>query len=180
MGVGYLTGQGGGGSNVKSIQSGSGTLDGSTLSSTIAVSAVNISKSVIIINTSTSGYSEPMGAMHLKAELTGPTTISISRGRENGIPLFYSWVLVEFNNVKSKQTGSLNLGSNQFATQTISQISTAKSLVFWSSFSTSTGPGTQGRQPLCYFTSSTQLAINGNYGSAYNDLSVHWQVIEFK
>lgn len=166
-----------GGSNVKSIQRGviksfpaSKTLD-------INIGAVNVDISTIEIKYYTDNVAFTAA---ISAVLLNPTTIRLSKFNDSQITDHFSleWVVTEYNNVKSKQTGIYTLDSawtEKFVT--ISAVNPSKAKLISSNIS--------GNNHYAYGNFSTAARIVdstriGFYGLHTGTNIVDWQVIEFK
>lgn len=172
MGVGYLTGQGGGGSNVKSIQrihtiSQSST----TFTKNYAISSVDINKSVIMISIKSDANAYASWSL-LTAKFINSTTIQIQNCSDS-ISVKHDITIIEYNNVKSKQSGN-TLATNQV---TINEIDLNKSLLFYSYRRTANATTAE------YFTVTGHFYDNKTlefFATTGNDMTIEWQVIEFK
>ena len=118
----------GGGSNIKSIQS--GQVDIASTSIDITISAVDLTKSIPII-TYYNNQTTPSKSL-LRAKLINSTTLRIYLDTYGNVtPL--TWKVIEFNNVKSLQTGDTSSSSI-----TVSSVNVNKSVLFASSTSATT------------------------------------------
>lgn len=135
MGVGYLTGQGGGGSNIKSLQHISSNLSSSLEIGTITISAVDITKTIIkpVFPPSTIARGSSISFKFLDS-----TTIQWQRDQSGTVqPIVID--VVEFNNVKSLQRSEISLSTSDVTLDvTIAAVDTSKTLVFSSLRSTAT------------------------------------------
>jgi len=177
MGIGYLTGQGGGGSNIKSFQTGAAVITNlNTLD--IAISAIDTSKSVIRI------WVKPAGSNNtdyeaIMAKITSSTQINLSRKTAYAGVNYIQWEVIEFNNVKSKQSGDLTVPfgtAGTFQTTAISSVDVNKSLIFGSFKAIAGDTGIASALNIFKISSATEVSIS-KAGQSY---SAHWQVIEFK
>ena len=176
MGVGYLTGQGGGGSNIKSIQSGITTISSASTIKSITISSVNIAKSIVVV---TSGERLDGGAVdglcHNVGYLVDSTTLVVERGATGADAQGISWQVIEFNNVKSLQSGERSVSSSGTTDIPVSSYSPGKSMLIFSSkrLTTTTTPYQYAIKKL----DSSNLQIQGYLGGAV--FYVRWQLIEF-
>ena len=156
----------GGGSNVKRIQRGENTL---TLTTTdIAISAVDLTKSVVMVSLfspSTSPANSLVGA-----EITSPTNLRLNLNTAGASPKV-SWQVIEYNNVKSKQSGTTAIPSTN-TNQSISAVNLSKSILIVSFRSTSTA--TSGHNNNAELTTSTNINFEINDATPTG----YWQVIE--
>lgn len=150
-----------GGSNLKSpTQFGSTTIPSYSATTTVSISAVDLTKSIVKIY-----YKNGANTMGITAELTNPTTITLTRysGYAEAITIY--WEVYEFNNVKSLQKGT----HSSTGTITVSNYNTSKSMLIWSYYS----------------SGSNDVAIMGKVNSTSIQVYIGyytktlWQVIEF-
>ena len=179
MGVGYLTGQGGGGSNIKSIQRGSVTPWNNTTQTiaNITINVVDISKSILLIRPNyrgTYGFDDVTSGL-----LTTSTNLQLIRSSKlNAVASVIYWEVIEFNNVKSLQKGYVNTAGGLTArNETIPEVNVEKSTIFTSQINSLVNSTTH-KQSICGadLTTPTNLALY----SDRTDTTVYWQVIEFK
>lgn len=163
----------GGISNIKSVQRGTFSTTGTSIYN-IAISSVDLKKSIVIVNLSTWNTDLPDSEVCVQAILTSSTNLQLKNITAAYWGTVVSWTVIEFNNVKSLQNGVKSISS---ATDviTISNVNISKSLLFYSWTST-TNSATQGVITNCYLNSSTQITIKQN-GGYIKDIA--WQVIEF-
>lgn len=164
-----------GGSNIKSIQR--GLLNVSAAISDITISNVDLSKSIVIVKAACTSFGST-AAYECVAQgfLTSGTNVRIKLGDHYSYnTVEVAWQVIEFNNVKSLQTGFATGG-----TTSISAVNMSKSVVFSSEKITESGSGYDLAR---YFmnavrlVTSTLLAFDRN-GNA-TTLEIYWQVIEF-
>jgi len=180
MGVGYLTGQGGGGSNIKSVQRGKSTLAFGVVALNVVISTVDINKSIVkIYRKPTSSTAISAAGAMVKAKITTSVNLELSRIDDiyNGYDVDVYWEVVEFNNVKSLQKGDYVLTNpTTLENIAINAINMSKSIIFasWTTISTSTAmiPVLD----IAYINTSTQVSV---MSSGFTG-TIHWQVIEFK
>lgn len=164
-----------GGSSVKSIQRGSHTMFGynSPLTNIITISGVDISSSIIIIYFNSKASNTSLSAV--MAEIINSTTIKFT-GCVGGSTVYpFEWQVVEFNNVKSKQSG-IGAYVSSDETFTISSVNTSKSLIFgsfWTCYA-----DTNIYAASYKIISSTSIGIYRR--NAGGPQQAAWQVIEFK
>ena len=171
MGVGYLTGQGGGGSNVKSVQRGSILMDATTKN--ITISSVDLQKSVVIVNTVSA--ESTIDKILVSGSITSATNLRLTIGAISTTTYVY-WQVIEFNNVKTLQTGTTTLTSAT-TTVNISNVNMTKSIIFSSFKSTNAQTASLGNQ-TAYIDSTTTIVLkDANY---ITGKSAIWYVIEFK
>lgn len=159
-------------SAIKSIQRGTASfVDGAT-SATVSVTGVDLTKAVLLVTYNNS--SSDNAAMFINGVITNSTTLTFTRdtgSRAN----YFSWQLIEFNNVKSLQSGIFTLGVATSGTVTISTVTTSKAIVFISFTGTSSN--------IYYDVVSAELTnattITFKKGGAGGSNEIAWQVIEF-
>jgi len=161
----------GGGSNIKSIQRGTFTM--TATSNTITISSIDITKSVVMVTITGATSAAYDASSSTKGVLTNPTTLTLTR-QDTTYGIVVTWVVVEFNNVKSLQTGIKYMSAN--TTVTISSVNVSKSLVFDSSDNNNTGVRSQIIDSRCDLINPTTLSFTVSSGVGYNHA---WQVIEF-
>lgn len=155
-----------GGSNIKSIQKGSVTLDGVSQLN-VTVSSINTAKSILIFNYFSGAETQvPNSAM--RGKILNSTQLQFNMGVSEFTKLI-RWQLIEFANVKSLQRGS-SLNGNV----AITSVDIAKAVIFDGKFSTATaGTNPSAMTYNMYFSSATELAILGSDGT------YDWQIVEF-
>lgn len=165
-------------SSIKSVQSGDSAAFNNTsdLIKTVSISPVNLSKSVVLVEEYPSSITNSdVGSLMLRAEFSNNSTLKFTREIYGTYaqPNFV-WRVIEFENVKSKQTGSVSVLSGNEVTVNINAINPSKSLIFFSYSSKHLGT------PVTVF--GIRVLINSNtlkILSAYGDKTVNWQLIEF-
>lgn len=121
----------GGGSIIKSIQRGSTSL-GSSTNQTVNINAVDLSKAAVYISTRApqNGY---FNTISVEADFLSSTQLRLRRNYgEASLGAIVYWTVIEFEKVKSLQTGRVTYGGLTLSDVTISQINTTKSLLFFS------------------------------------------------
>lgn len=154
-------------SNIKSIQRGistAWTAVGTEFS--ITISSIDASKAIATVSLNDYTTAAFFATM---VEIVDSTTIKISRITSSDLtpPANIYWEVIEFENVKSKQSGTKAITSNSETTQAISTVDMGKSILFCSF---------KGNEWIAYnkITSATLLTFQYTSGSY-----IHWQVIEF-
>lgn len=161
-------------STIKSRQNGSVLI--TSASQAITISAVDLTKAVVRImaRSGTTGGS----AFHyaVSGELTNTTTLTIAL-YNTGETVTVSWEVIEFNGVKSLQSGSWQAGATT-QTLTVSSVNTAKSMIFYSFASLNGGGGANINEMLTTLeiTTSTQLTFKGTGADVW---IVKWFLVEF-
>lgn len=159
----------GGGSNIKSIQRGMTSFLSSENNKTIIINSVNPDNTICFVRMRTNGdvwYD-------MSIELLSSTQIKVSQYAEHQTDAII-WEVIEFNNIKSKQTGISLIEANA-ASITISSVNVGKTLIFATQKSKTTQDG--GYAKLSYnLTSATTLGV---WTLLSNPRDIYWQVIEF-
>lgn len=168
----------GGGSNIKSIQKGK-VFYKSVNTLNIPISTVDLSKSIALIEYDP-GNGNGRSVNLIAAELVNSTTLNLSSQSAystagGGIPIV--WNVIEFNNVKSKQSGIAIMNTELTLTQSISSINPDKSLILATSKSSSGADTYYGDNPLVEIISSTQIKLTRSFSNYV--CNVKWQLIEF-
>lgn len=164
---------GGGGSSIQSIQSGTAILTAQTLD--VAITAVDLTKSVLImsIKTTTAGNTRESSLL-IRGKLTSATNINFAMDAAFVEQITVKWQVVTFNNVKSLQRGDLALSlTNQNVT--ISAVDPLKTLLFFNYNSTTATSFVSGNLVAGSIANATTL----NFLQSGSTKNLHWQVIEF-
>jgi len=174
--VGGITGTA---SNIKSIQRGTISLTSGT-STTATISAVDTSKSIILVCSSIDSYGSNYdwaSNWSVIPSFTSSTVVSFNRiGTPTGSTVSISYQVIEFSNVKSLQTGMTSgVSTNTTVSATINSVDTLKSILFISARNNSIDDHyltTNG-----WLSSATQITFRGmlNLFSVY----YRWYVVEF-
>lgn len=159
------------GSNIKSVQRGSVTID-STSSIDINVSTVDVSKSILIVHFR-NGW-QYTNAVALMGTIINSTTIRLSTGSTT-YNLVAKWQLIEFKNIKSLQSGILSSSTGSAVTATISSVALEKSFVIGSWKTTESSMDTT--KSMTYNLELTN-ATTVTY-TPYNVGTCTWFVVEF-
>lgn len=165
---------GAGGSNIKSIQRGSVVTAGSLSSHTVTITGVDMTKSVVRI---IGGAQADLYYGDLSIDFVSATQIIVERAAADVNAMRFTWEVIEFNNVKSKQKGEKYLESTSVQNVAITAVDTLKSLVFFSWKTYSTGQQAYANYLSCKLSSSTNLEV-ASFNNSWPK-SVKWQVIEF-
>ena len=162
------------GSNIKSIQIIEGQMNAGLNTYTIPISPINPSNSIAIFDLSqvTQNVNEL-----LAIEITNSTTITLSTSGTNLTSNNKFCIkVIEFNNVKSKQTGSVVPSANP-TNVTISSVNPNKCLAV--AYGTSTYSSTVLGSIYFYVLVSTATNLKFAFQSYGNFNNLKWQVIEF-
>jgi hypothetical protein len=161
-----------GGSNIKSKQSGKVLMNGGT--KTVTISAVDLTKAIVRITYAPSSQSNPSAnAVTVSGELTNATTITFTLNQTiNNITVL--WEVIEFNNVKSLQSGNWN-NSLASSTLTVSSVNPSKSMLFYSDW-TSVVADFYSMFMNIEITSATLLTCTRIDATTFN---IKWFLVEF-
>jgi len=162
-------------SNIKSIQTGFTAMD--TTPKTITISSVDINNTIVIVSETSkigsSGYTQE-NTNAVSAKITNSTTLTLTNGQADSIISVF-WQVIEFNNVKSLQTGTFTFSSSSEQSITIAAVNLNKAMLITSYKSNNSQAQ---RLPRMRIINSTTLgALQSYYGTYIWD--VNWQVIEF-
>ena len=162
--------------NIKSIQRGSYAL--SSTSGTVSITAVNLSQAIVKISYYPgAGQTGNANAANITATLTSTTQVTFNKVVGTG-SVEIDWEVIEFDNVKSLQTGSVDLNSVASVNVSITSVNTSKSILFFS-FTNNMNTAVASYWFLKgKIASATQLTFAM---TAANSPSIvaSWQVIEF-
>lgn len=160
---------GGGDPTIKSIQRGSTTLS-SNVELSVLISEVDLTKAVAFISTSAGGGS--VYQILSKIRFIDSTHVGIKVNSLN-FQVAVNWVVVEFGNVKSLQSGSVSLTTSSSFNQTVTEVDALKSKIF-ASYEID---NTQGTIPKWVLNSSTNIAFSKGVSSGTTN--IEWYLIEF-
>lgn len=165
---------------LKSIQTGYLDLKASTTNYYLPINTIDASKSIIFVSACPDPSASSNAHLNDVAAILYDTEILFSRGTgstESGP--FLSWTVLEFGDVKSKQTGSTNSGGYDRIV-TINSVNVAKTLVFATcSWKTGVSTSAQMSYNACWLSSPTQLHIKTTgAGTSVTHVTHYWQVLE--
>lgn len=166
------------GSNIKSIQIVSPTIAAAYSSGTIALAAIDITKSIVMITASNISQQDGLNNNWCFGSLDS-LLLTVSRIGTAGTVMVTAQV-IEFKNVKSKQTGSVTFSpSASSATSAISTVNPGKSILILQPTANDTG-GTLSRLN-CRGTITGPNTLTFNVGSDVSTftLTANWQLLEF-
>lgn len=165
-------------SSLKSKQSGIVSLSATDTFIDVNISAVNISKSILDVSCSPGNSNETTHAtMAVKIEFINTNTIRLTRAKASTSTstINVSWVVYEFNNVKSLQRGSKTLAATTYNDVSISAVNINKSMIFIS-YTDTMNATIQSSYITRYFGSSSLITFHCTQPT---DKIINWQVIEF-
>lgn len=175
MAKGIVSGglNGGGGSNIKSIQRGTYAYVGT--SKDITINSVDINKSIVLLSFQGDGANQASYSLVL-GKLTSSTILNLSSISSGGT-FNVTWQVIEFDNIKSLQKGEVIQTNGVAAQVTISAVDVSKSIIFCSFKNSSTStiiPA--GRAEYSILNNTTIQFLNGTTGTK----TFYWYVVEFK
>jgi len=162
-----------GGSNIKSIQRGSATIVNGQVKLAITITEVNQSNSIVRV-THIGTSAEPRISL-IRVTFLSNTQIEIEKNSSATPNDLIYWEVVEFNNVKSKQTGSVTLSSTSVVNTTVTSVVLGKSMVFYSHVHSATTTDVRAAILSCRLSTATNLASQINLVTAVTG----YQIIEF-
>lgn len=171
-----LQGEGGEGT-VKSVQR--GKINVTTPVVTVTINPVDLTKTVPKISFSAGTNDDRTQRFYTSAEITNSTTLTLRSGTALAHPnaLVY-WEIVEFNNVKSLQSGTIDMYYTE-ATQTINEVNMSKSVLFFS-YTTPGMDAVEAYGPLLGGTIENSTTISFQQYLYSNSKTVKWYVVEFE
>lgn len=166
-----------GGSNIKSIQRGTSVLtNGGASTLNVTISSVNLSKTIVKFTSLIISTSGSLNSL-CNAKVTTATNLLLTRNSTTGGDITVEWEIIEFNNVKSIQTGNYTL-STMSGTVTITTVDTTKSSLYYSAYnSADTDSYTRTMTGTGKITNATTLT----FALATSGVTkiIEWIVIEF-
>jgi hypothetical protein len=163
-----------GGIRIRSIQRGTTNFDGTVIQVDATINSVNLSSSIvriIALRGTDQGVASRSTAL---IEFLNATTLRMSKSVATDQLLVY-WEVIEFENVKSKQSGKTFTGNG--LTVTINSVDVNKALVFSSLRNDSNTNGSVRPDSGFVLTSATELTFRSTY--VVGNTEAAWQVIEF-
>lgn len=158
-------------SNIKSIQRGTFAW-GNFTTKNVSISPINLSNSIVML--SDTNYRGGACYYRCTANLTSSTNIEFKIIASMGSDVAnYNWTVVEFNNVKSKQSGSVAITSTSKQTIAINSVNIYKSMLFSTWRSYYSGGDEAGIEA---FETSTQISYQFTNAA---ETDVEYQIIEF-
>lgn len=169
-------------SGIKSVQSGDASIAAGYQILQTTISAVNTSNSVVIIQNAGNETQTSVQHLCVLGELINSTTLSLVRVGTSG-EAKVTWTVIEFENLKSLQTGTLQTtgGPGSFQTASITTVVPSKTMVFASFKTVDLGTfatlGAGAIRARLWDESSVSVAREvGGFGT----VTVRWYVVEFK
>lgn len=175
-----ISGLGGG---VKSIQRGllSGAMGNTNaiMTKDVTINTVNSNNTLVIINT----YADSdftINRVTKIVELMSNTTLRITAGPN--AKTMDTWQVVEFDKLKSKQSGTLTMSTSESRTSVvISGVNVSKSLLVFSFFNNSDADTRYLYSPRAYLNSTSEIIFERYTATsdAKGTITVAWQLAEF-
>jgi len=161
-------------SNIKSIQRGTGNMVNTT-SLNIAISSVDLSKAVVLL--SYAGAETTPAYRAIKAKLTSSTNINLSMANAINNNNYFSYQVIEFENVKSLQRGDFSLLSSPGPLSvSVTSVNPSKCMLVHShSIAINTSQYETIGSTLTDATTITFILVD----RANLEYKIHWQLIEF-
>ncbi|MCH8123473.1 MAG: T9SS type A sorting domain-containing protein, partial [Bacteroidetes bacterium] len=167
------------------VQRGQHTLGTADVSATVAIAAVDLAKSFVIVSNTNgaSGFPDDLG---IQAEFSATNQLTFTRG-STGPLLEINWVVVEFTDAESVQSGSATFGAGATVSNIpITSVDLSKSIAFLSQHQRG-GQGnvaTPDNPGHVWFAadltcSTTNLQLTRALGSSGSTAEVEWFVVEF-
>ena len=166
---------------VSSIQTGSQAIDGADgLTVNIAITAVDLSRSIVMITQSNAASENRIRRHIFGVELSSTTNIQLTRAESKfAKDVIIEWTVIEFDAtaIEGIQTGSVDRTSAVENT-TITAVDVSKTLVV-TSLSTDGGSITTAVLATAELTSATNLALESDAVPSSGESEYRYQIIEF-
>lgn len=156
--------------NIKNSQSGGVILSGAPMN--VPISPVDLKIAVLRISILAATLGEGPDKICVKATFVNNTTLNLSTVNAPS-SLGVQWEVIEFNNVKSLQSGTTSGSANNLIS--ISEMNPNKSLLFFSFSMPSTNLEPSYVQVRGRIQSSSQIQIQNSFAA----INTFWQVLEF-
>jgi len=159
---------------IKSIQHGASIIQSSDYEITTNISIIDPNKSIIFFTWRSIDF---FSVDYMPtAKITSNTQIKFQRGGNGGGSTYINWTVVEFNNVKSKQSGETLTGTNQ-ADIDITVVNRSKSILIGTIRRLGSSTDVRDIMYTVSFVSDTQVRFI--FVTSLQNTHVVWQVIEF-
>ena len=157
-----------GGSNIKSKQTGTFSIDDGSLTKTVTITAINPNIAMLKVTFLNNTAYQPTN-MYIKGVITNSTTLTFTLQNATWTE-FVSWEVIEYNNVKSKQSGTYSGGGSIVALSPINSLKSICEVNF-----NCVGNATNDTLIRIILSNTTLSFSSGGAGSN----NYYWQVIEF-
>lgn len=167
-----------GGSNIRSRQS--GTVTYTTQNNTVTILPVDLTKAIVRISYTLSAVASSADYF-LMARFTSNSQISIDCDSGTSATKVVTWEVIEFNNVKSLQSGQATNSSTAGVVSTtavVSPVNTGKCLLFYSMRTTSATTGLVAGVTRGEVTNSTTLTFS-LFQNAVGVATIQYYLVEF-
>ena len=161
------------GASVKSAQRGVASFSGT--SHEITINTVDVSQSIVQIQIFSNGENNSQ-FVSISAVLTNSTTVTLARNSTAGGTVKVAWQVIEYNNVKSKQTGTkaTNLAADTVAINPVVLNKAIAIITYKSAVNVASASACFNH---AYLSDATQITFSTYNTSATT--TYEWQVIEF-
>lgn len=174
-----------GGSNIKSLQRGTASMSNTQTSINISIDPINPNNSIVLIDVDPElGGTQYTREILVNPIITNSTTINLTRNASVRT-LKIGWTVIEFNNVKSKQTGSVSIdtcvqisGVAKFVS--IDPVAQDRCILVLNKTWLSSHPSSSPENMLGYAQLISSNTIEFDFPTEYNRPIAHYQLIEFK
>lgn len=166
-----------GGSNIKSIQRGTGSIGSGLAQIDVTITAIDLTKSVVKVTYLDTANSAAYASC-VKAEFTSSTNLRLTRGGSTAQSTAVEWEIIEYYSLKSLQTGTLATdGTSLGGTVSITSVDLSKAVLFFTfnnggtttTISSGTMTGKLSSSTLITFVNSSEVGSR----------SIFWFVVEF-
>lgn len=162
-----------GGVRIKSIQTGTITIS-SVTSATATVTAVDLTKAILLYNGGLSDYTDIDDAA-CRLTLTNATTVTANRIGNSGSATV-AFILIELEGLKSIQSGTIGIASGVSNTATVTAVNVNKAILIYNGFST--GFNSMKYAPHIVLTDATTITATRNESSIEHTY-VGYMLVEF-
>ncbi len=159
--------------SIESIQHGTASIVSNATSATININSVDASKSIVLLTWRSEDFY--VGDMPT-AKIISNTQVRFDRGYNSPNFTFIRWTVIEFKNVRSKQSGEEYNSTSGQTDITISPVNTNKSILVGTMRRYSSGTALMSAIYTVEFYSSTQIRFTF---VGILDTYLVWQVVEF-
>lgn len=157
-------------SPIKNTQRGIASITNGNTSVTVVLSTIDITKSIVKISYFGVGTLQP------RAVITNSTTLTITRYASSGTTNV-NWEVIEYNNVKSLQSGNLNLTGSTESVVSVSSINTLKSTLYVSHSTNDTDLNQVSLRDR--IIDSTSIGFKFDFSDT-STATIQWYLIEFQ
>jgi len=159
--------------NIESIQHGTASIVSNAKSAIININSVDASKSIVLLTWRSEDFY--VGDMPT-AKIISNTQVRFDRGYNSSNSTYIRWTVIEFKNVRSKQSGEAYNSTSGQTDVTISSVNISKSILIGTMRRYSSDTALRYAMYTVEFVSSTQIRFT--FEGIMNTYLV-WQVVEF-